>query len=644
MLSRSRLYLLLLLIVSGGVYCLGLSGPLLFDDGVNLAPLHSLKSHLVPSYAVLLTNPSSSMGRPVSMLSFLLNFWLFGFSVVAFKATNIFLHLGIGAAVYAFVNRLLSQTKYCESRHRVALVVTACWLLSPLYVSTVLYVVQRMAMLSTLFTLLALSEYLVFRESLSNGGIRWRRLLLFCLYSLLGILSKENAALIPLFLLVLELFFCAPISHEKGKQIWAYVVTALIGLPIVAFAGLFYLKSATFFSYGSRPFDLSERLLTEARVVWSYVGSLLVPRSNEFGLFHDDIPISKNWISPATTVIALIGWLVVVIGAAYARKNDTWRPIAGGVAFFLVGHLLESTAFPLEIYFEHRNYLPGIGIYLVLALASELAIKKKRLSLGAAKFALGAYLFVFLAALSQRTLIWSSYENIVYSSYQSHPNSPRALVEAASQDAQFGRTDDALEKLTRARESSLAPPLGVNIQIIWTYCLANRPGLDDKVKQLFGDVSLDGSPYTSIAMRQFNELLMKQRCDKVPYAQALVTLAKRIGRYYQLNEYKGSEVAQVGNIDTLQTRVLEGLNLTGQTAEVIDLVTQINHAGFGGINSDLLESIALIDVGRFDQAKLLIDKLKATNGMAVRMEAEHIATVEAMYWARLKREKIHDDG
>jgi len=641
---RIYFYLLLLLIAAGCIYCLGVSGPLLFDDGVNLEPLQSVENHLVPWYAVIFTNPSSNVGRPVSMLSFFVNYWLFGFNVVAFKATNILLHLAIGVALFVFIRRLLRSTVYFQHRDRVALFATGCWLLSPFYVSTVLYVVQRMAMLSTLFTLLALSAYLALREYLEVGRLRWSALGLFCIYALLGVLSKENAVLLPAFILVLELFFCTPIRDALGRRLWQLSVAVLAGLPAVATVMLMVLKRTAFFDYASRPFDLLERLLTEARIVWSYVGSLLLPRSSDFGLFHDDIQISKSLLSPASTTIALVGWLVVVALIFYARRNSLWRPLAGCVAFFLAGHLLESTIFPLELYFEHRNYLPGAGLYLLLALVAEMLVQNGLSTYRTNLIVFGAYMLVFMIALSQRALIWSRYDNIVYSSYQSHPNSPRSIVEAASLDAQRGKFDDAMMKLDYARNANLVPALGANLQTVWVYCLGNRIGLIEKINDLFAEVPLDGRPYSTLAIKQVNELFKNRPCENVPYARVVSLLAEKIERYYKSGEYLQPDAARKGNIDSLNVRVLEGLNLTRQPQKMLDMIAAINEAGRGGVSSDLLGAVALVSLGRLDEAWLLIAKLKADSSMDARMEAEHIAYLEEVYREELKMKQEKNDG
>jgi hypothetical protein len=58
-----------------------------------------------------------------------------------------------------------------------------------------------------------------------------------------------------------------------------------------------------------------------------------------------------------------------------------WRKrfpiVAFAVLWFLVGHSLESTVFPLEIIHEHRNYLPALGPLLALTYLLLFALPSK---------------------------------------------------------------------------------------------------------------------------------------------------------------------------------------------------------------------------------------------------------------------------
>jgi tetratricopeptide (TPR) repeat protein len=638
MLKKTSWLMLTLLAGTALIYYLGKGGPLVLDD-MHLNSLNNLQSGVVPWYAVVMTNSSGTFGRPVSMLSFLLNYWTSGFNVDVFKLTNIALHLTCGFLFFLFFKSSLRDTTYSKHADWVALLSAACWLLSPFFSSTVLYVVQRMAILSSIFVLLSLLAYLRFRNSLVVGRFDIFQLLLFFLSAILGVLSKESAALIPLFILVIEFFFCTPIHDVKGRRWLRSLLWMIVFVPIVLAIGLVLIKNQLVLNYDARAFTLDQRLLTEPRILWSYIGELLVPTSSNFGLFHDDVVISKGLLNPFQTLLAIVGWIATAVGLFFARKNQDLRPIAGGIAFFMVGHAMESTIFPLELYFEHRNYLPGGGIYLAVILSGSLLIDKGLIKQRVAHIAIIAYLSIFAVALSQRALIWSSYITLMYSSLESHPNSSRAWIETALLDAQLGRFDSALTKLQKVRQLTPDKLLGVNIQEIYTYCLFNKPGLENKMQGLILDVDLDSSTYTSTAVTELNELYRKSPCVNVPYSEYVLALSERLKKFYDGGEYRKLSEREVRGISTIQLRTLEGLNFLAKTDKTLDLADSINRAEQGGFAVDILTTVALIDRNKLDEAGALLSKLKQDKNMFALMEAGHLASVDQMYQAQLLGEK-----
>jgi tetratricopeptide (TPR) repeat protein len=105
---------------------------------------------------------------------------------------------------------------------------------------------------------------------------------------------------------------------------------------------------------------LEERLLTQPRVLIDYLLKILLFKPNDFGLFHDDFVISHDLWSPPTTLMA-IGFFGSMLGIAIIKRLQ--MPIfALAVFWFLAGHLLESSFIGLMLYFEHRNYLPMLGV------------------------------------------------------------------------------------------------------------------------------------------------------------------------------------------------------------------------------------------------------------------------------------------
>jgi Tfp pilus assembly protein PilF len=206
-------------------------------------------------------------------------------------------------------------------------------------------------------------------------------------------------------------------------------------------------------SYQHRDFTLYERLLTELRVLWDYVSVLLLPSGAKMGLVHDDFVLSRGWLSPATTLMAALSWLGIVAASIFflGRKIPS---VPLGILFFLVAHGVESTILPLEIYFEHRNYLPALGLYL--SLVAGLAGAARLLPRGELLLKLLAVTIIpmYLLATHARSNAWSEPTVNLLAALEHHPDSPRLLSGAAELMAATGKGDVALQLTQRAERVS----------------------------------------------------------------------------------------------------------------------------------------------------------------------------------------------
>ena len=179
--------------------------------------------------------------------------------------------------------------------------------------------------------------------------------------AVLGAFTKETAVLLPLYALLLDraLYPDAPWWRR-----WLRLPAGVrLALGVAALAVVFGLAAWHYApGYAGRPFTLTERVLTQARVLWFYIGLVALPRINAFGLHHDDIVISSGLLAPWTTLPAVLGLAgLALLGWRHLDR----RPLVGlGLLWFLAGHVLESTVVPLEIAHEHRNYLPLLGLLL----------------------------------------------------------------------------------------------------------------------------------------------------------------------------------------------------------------------------------------------------------------------------------------
>ncbi len=433
----SRIHLLALgalLLLTTGLYFQGLSGPLFFDDGPAITGNGYLEfdgREFDDWRTASLSSNSGPTHRPLAMGSIALNIVAAGgVDAFALKLTNLLIHLACGLLLYLFARGVLYRgfrRADSDVREWAALLAAGLWLLAPLHVSTVLYAVQRMAQLSALFDLAGLALFVYQRE-------RWCRLgagpgeiiatglwLLLC--TLLATFSKENGFLLLWLLPVVE------VSLYRGR--WACRDNAwLQGLgwaallaPLALFAALMLLvPNSLVGGYAGRDFTLEERLLTQLRLLWQYIGWLLWPNINSMGFQHDAIALSAGWLQPVSTLLSGVAWIALLVASFLLRRRVPLLLFA--TLFYLVGHFMESGVWPLEMVYEHRSYLPSAGIFILLA--AGLARLLWRLPLLRPRVSVSVIIAICSTLLFLRVFTWSDGLRLSAVNVANHPDSSRS--------------------------------------------------------------------------------------------------------------------------------------------------------------------------------------------------------------------------
>lgn len=457
------------------LYLPALDSGFFLDDHYNLTGLDQIDAKGMAHYAF--TGFSGSLGRPLSLLSFALQHESWPDLPEAFKWVNLLIHLAVGLLIF-FIARLLARYAGFARKEALALalICSTLWLLHPMHVSTVLYVVQRMTQLSALFTLLGFLGYLYSRNRF-NQGETFTGLLGMSMAvgagTVLGVLSKENAILLPLFILITEATLLHRCPRPALWRMWAWIFLAL---PLILLAGyLAYGFEGVLAGYEHRPFTLGERLLTECVVLLTYLSNLIFPHSSAFGLYHDDFPISRNLLSPPVTAFA-VATVVGMIGLAWALRKRL-PVISFAILWFFAGHVLESSFIGLEIYFEHRNYLPSLGPMFLLAWLAIMAwrhMERKQLLAG-----LATMYACLLAAVTLLVLVGWGHPLLQATEWaKAHPTSQRAHDHLGHIYLRYGQVDKAgavFDKMTRLFPGDLYPHIKeVSIQV----CLRDKPVSD----------------------------------------------------------------------------------------------------------------------------------------------------------------------
>jgi protein O-mannosyl-transferase len=436
---RFRLQVLGTLILCILAYWASLSGGFLFDDFFNLVNNASLRAIGTPTqdwFAAAFSSGTGPLRRPISMLSFALNISAFGMNPWAFKAVNLAIHLGNGILVYALGVRLVDRLVVNDGMGTgtnpriLAAIAAAIWLLHPLNVSGVIYIVQRMNALATLFTLAGLLVYAEARARMLRGEPALLRALSGLIaFGILASLSKENGALIVAFAWVIELMcFRFEVAASSQRRVLKGFFWLALGVPLALFATYLATHPDWFeHAYAGREFSAVQRLLTEPRIICDYLLWIFVPNPGWMGMYHDDIATSTGLFAPLSTILSIV-FLIALCGFAWVWRQRA-PAFAFAVAWFLVGHSMESTILPLELVFEHRNYLPMSGLILGMVCLAVPWLQKS-VSTRAGIVASLAVVAICAGVTSIRAANWGDPLGLALSAAANHPNSARSQYEA----------------------------------------------------------------------------------------------------------------------------------------------------------------------------------------------------------------------
>ncbi len=455
----------------------------LFDDATSLQFNRTLE--LEPSEALswrsaVFSGVASPLGRPVSMLSFAIQSAIDGeVSPHRARLVNLVLHAG-NALLVAFVcSLLLSAMGFGKRQVRSASLIAALlWLLQPVHVSAYFYPIQRMAQLATMFALIAYWVFLKLRTQAVLRPVSAPRLvngaLWIAFFVLMAVLSKETGVLVLWIIVWTEyaVFRGNVLGRQRRWLIHTARALSLAPLILMAWAVLDD-WSIVSQGYAGRDFTLPERVLSELRILWTYLFWNLVPWVGGYGFFHDDFVVSRSLFDPLSTLQALIGWCFVIGFAFYHRRSHPVFFFTLG--FFFIGHSLESSILPLELVFEHRNYLPSIAPAMVLALLLT-GLTRRWVSVRPMLPAVVPLLLVaaLLVPLFHRMWLWSTPQLMAAEAVRLHPTSPRAHFTQAGAykslavdvigepDRQMNYLIAArasLEQMGRVDRDAIAPPI-----------------------------------------------------------------------------------------------------------------------------------------------------------------------------------------
>jgi len=406
---------LLFCLIALALYGVSLYGDFVFDD-----------RGIVDHYAVL-QNPfelkqifslpywteEAGLYRPVTLLSYGVNFLFLGISPVGFHFVNILLYGFIAYFLYKLLKAL-----YADETH--AFLAAIIFIFLPIHSEVVANVTGRSELLALFFSLLFLIE--VTKEKINP----WK----LGIFLFLAIASKETGiAVLPIALIVL---------YIKEKNISLYPILASLTAVLCYFSFRLLVLGQEYFlgietSIVENPLIKAlwqERLPTSLSILSMYVKKTFVPQNLCSDYSFNQISTISNFfhIGP---IMGIIIFIAAIISIFYFIKRDP--RVSLGSAFFLFAFLpISNLFFPIgTIAGERLMFYPSVGLAIISSVIClkiyNYLLSKKELY---AKIGLGIFItlmFIYAFISIQRSIDWLSEKRLFLSASKCAPNSILSL-------------------------------------------------------------------------------------------------------------------------------------------------------------------------------------------------------------------------
>ena len=472
--------------------------------------------------------------RPVANFTFALN-WLAGQdNPLGYHLVNICIHCLTAIMLYLTILALLqtpvANKRYYPRRASIALLAASLWAVAPIHTQSVTYIVQRMAQLAALFSISALFFYV--RARLATRTINRVFFFVCCLVSaILALGSKENSILLPLSLLLIEYIFFLH-GHFAFSIIKKNILPSVLLSSVLLLIGILvlYYYGQAIFQYEHRTFTLTERLMTEARILIFYLSQFFVPLAYRLSIDHDII-ISTSLLSPWSTLPAIILCAILII---FGLSNSQKYPfLSFAILFYFLNHLVESTVLPLELIFEHRNYLPSLFLFLPIASFIVSMMYKGVEKYDWMKFFVMASCVSFLILSGSSTFIrnkaWATEKTLWQDAADKAPHNGRAMVNLAvayADTKQFAVALELCDKAISLQSNTRNKIRPIALQVKGSIYF--NQGKFQLAEKYYRKALALRNDYTEVADKIITTLIAQKR-----YQNALVEVTKQIRQRHQ---------------------------------------------------------------------------------------------------------------
>jgi Tfp pilus assembly protein PilF len=570
-----RVVLFIYIIVGCVVYFNSLDVPFYFDDADNIQHPSLRLENFSSGTVKEVISQGALKTRPVSNLSFALNYYFGEYRVQGYHLVNILIHIATSFILFLFVQITLNINKDVQLARvstLLAFSTALLWLVHPTATQSVTYLVQRMNSLASMFYILSMLMYVYGRRthrSQDMNGRRGKAYSLYCVSLVSGLLavgSKEMAATLPLTFLMYEWFFIQDLSVKWIKK---GVSVLVLSVTLVFSFAWFYtngnILERTILGYGGRDFTLAERLFTQLHVVVHYISLFFYPKPDRL-TFDYDFPLSTSLLSPSTTLYAALILIILLVTGVLAAKK--YRLFAFCIFWFFITLSVESSVVPLEIIYEHRLYLPSMMMALATAWALHFLVRRATLVCCVSV----AVSLVLSAWTIERNRVWQ--EPLVFwqDGVKKTPKNARVHVNLGREYFKIGEYEKAKSHYLIATEINPDVPYGYNeLGVLWATL-----GDDNKAEYSFKKAIATQSSYSPSLLNLGRLLFKKKKYDEViSYLLPLAKYTLDAEYLLEVNRTLGLSYMHKGEIEQAKSTFIKALGINDHDVAVLNGYAQV---------------------------------------------------------------------
>jgi tetratricopeptide (TPR) repeat protein len=451
------LHLILIIFLGLFSYMNTFHAPFQWDDAQNIIDnpvVRDMGYFADPSRAEGLDKYKAFRSRYIGYLSFALNYKIGGLDARGFHIANLAIHISNAILVYCLVIltfRTPLMSPPGENVRYLALMSALLFVSHPLQTQAVTYIVQRFASMAALFCLISVVAYAMCR--LSGRAAYY---VLSAVSAVAAMKTKECAVALPLLIALYELSF----FRDRLKRRVLLLAPLFIAMLVVPMAYVDLHDPA-----GQIVDDIADAAVvqtdmpaldyryTELRAIVTYIRLLVLPFNQNLDY---DYQVAHSIAEPRVLLSALFLAMVFGLGVYMffrSRRGGPGRLAAFGLFWFFLALIPESGVITIvDVIFEHRTYMPGVGFFIAVSTGAFVVLQKldRRWARQAAVMLVVVLPLMFGTITYTRNDVWKSavcmWEDIARKS----PSKPRAHYNLGNAYAAKGRDDMAMQRYLTA--------------------------------------------------------------------------------------------------------------------------------------------------------------------------------------------------